>query len=85
MEVAMYKYETSGTCSEEIYFDIRDNKIHDVSFKGGCDGNLKALSILVEGMEVGEVVKKLKGIDCGGRGTSCGAQLATALTALSQQ
>jgi len=75
----MYEYKTSGTCSTNISFDIKDGKVHAVSFKDGCGGNLKALSILVEGMEACEVVKKLKDIRCGRRKTSCGGQLAKAI------
>ncbi|MDR3166672.1 MAG: TIGR03905 family TSCPD domain-containing protein [Treponema sp.] len=75
----MREYVTSGTCSTKIHFDIRDNKIYSLSFENGCNGNLKALSILVEGMETGELIKKLKGIQCGQRGTSCADQLAAAV------
>jgi uncharacterized protein (TIGR03905 family) len=75
----MIEYTTRGTCSSKIDFDIRDGKVCSVSFTGGCDGNLKALSILVEGMDASELVKKLRGIDCGGKGTSCADQLARAV------
>ncbi|MDD4292152.1 MAG: TIGR03905 family TSCPD domain-containing protein [Clostridia bacterium] len=73
------KYTTHGTCSREIEFDIKDNKICDVRFLGGCNGNLQGISVLVEGMDVDDVIKNLKGIDCGGKGTSCPDQLAKAL------
>lgn len=76
----MYEYITTGTCSSRIRFNIGDNKIHDVVFENGCNGNLKAISILVEGMETGELLKRLKGIQCNGRPTSCADQLATAVT-----
>jgi uncharacterized protein (TIGR03905 family) len=72
-------YKTRGTCSTEINFELRDGKIHSVSFMGGCDGNLKALGILAEGMDAEELVKKLKGLSCGRKKTSCGDQLATAV------
>ena len=72
----MYNYKTNGTCSSEINFDLRGGKVHAVSFEGGCNGNLKAISILAEGMDAKELVKKLKGIRCGKRETSCGDQLA---------
>jgi uncharacterized protein (TIGR03905 family) len=72
----MHTYKTNGTCSSEINFDLRDGKVHAVSFEGGCNGNLKALSILAEGMDAQELVKKLKGVQCGKRGTSCADQLA---------
>jgi uncharacterized protein (TIGR03905 family) len=75
----MYTYKTNGTCSSEINFDLRDGKVHSVSFEGGCNGNLKALSILVEGMDAQELVKKLKGVRCGKRETSCSDQLATGI------
>lgn len=75
----MYKYLTTGVCSSEIVFDIVNNKVSNVSFTGGCNGNLKGLSILIEGMDVKEAIKKLKGITCGGKATSCPDQLATAL------
>ena len=72
-------YKTVGTCSKEINFDIEDNKIHNVSFIGGCNGNLKAVSSLVEGQDIDTVLKRLKGITCNSKQTSCGDQLATAL------
>ncbi|MDD6403568.1 MAG: TIGR03905 family TSCPD domain-containing protein [Mollicutes bacterium] len=72
-------YKTVGTCSKEINFDIEDNKIHNVSFIGGCNGNLKAVSSLVEGQDIDTVIKRLKGITCNSKQTSCGDQLATAL------
>lgn len=75
----MYSYITSGVCSREINFDIEDNKIKSVLFIGGCDGNLKGLSRLIEGMEVSDAIKRLKGINCGRKLTSCPDQLAKAL------
>lgn len=72
-------YKTVGTCSKEINFDIEDNKIHNVSFVGGCNGNLKAVSSLVDGQDIDTVIKRLKGITCNSKQTSCGDQLATAL------
>jgi uncharacterized protein (TIGR03905 family) len=72
-------YKTTGTCSTEINFELRDGKVHSVSFENGCDGNLKALGILAEGMDANELVKKLKGLRCGRKKTSCGDQLATAV------
>jgi uncharacterized protein (TIGR03905 family) len=73
----MHTYKTSGTCSTEINFELRGGKVHSVAFEGGCNGNLKALGILAEGMDADELVKKLKGVRCGKRGTSCADQLAT--------
>ena len=73
------KYITKGTCSREISFDVVDGKIHNVSFLGGCNGNLQGVSALVEGMLVEDAIAKLKGIKCGFKQTSCPDQLATAL------
>lgn len=73
------KYTTKGTCSREINFEVADGKLHGVSFVGGCNGNLKGVSALVEGMDVREAISKLKGIKCGFKQTSCPDQLATAL------
>lgn len=75
----MYKYKTKGTCSSEIDFEIENNKIKSVTFKGGCNGNLQGISSLVEGMDVSDVIKRLEGTNCNGRGTSCPDQLAKAL------
>lgn len=72
-------YKTSGVCSREINFDILDNKVTSVEFLNGCQGNLFGISRLIEGMNVDEVISKLKGIDCKGKGTSCPDQLAKAL------
>ncbi|MBR3396130.1 MAG: TIGR03905 family TSCPD domain-containing protein [Firmicutes bacterium] len=81
-----YTYRTSGTCSRVINFDVTDGKVHDVSFIGGCDGNLKAIGKLVEGHDATEVIELLKGNTCGYKNTSCGDQLALALeAALAQQ
>lgn len=73
------KYTTSGTCSREIEFEVVDGNLHDVKFLGGCNGNLKGIGVLVEGMEVHEAIKRLKGLKCGMKNTSCPDQLATAL------
>ena len=74
-----YTYKTRGTCSRQIKFDLVDGKVSNVSFVGGCNGNLQGISLLVEGMEASKVIEILKDIDCNGRGTSCPAQLARAL------
>lgn len=73
------RYMTKGTCSRAIEFDVVDGKVTNTSFVMGCHGNTQGIAALVEGMEVEEVIKRLKGIDCGGRGTSCPDQLAKAL------
>ncbi len=75
----MYEYKTSGTCATKIRFDIQDGKIRDLSFENGCGGNLKAISILAEGMDTEELTRKLKGITCGRKNTSCADQLAKAV------
>jgi len=75
----MYTYKTSGVCSSKINFELSDGKLHSVSFEGGCNGNLKAVGILAEGMDANEVVKKLKGLRCGRKNTSCADQLAAAV------
>lgn len=75
----MYKFTTSGVCAKEISFDIDNGIIKKVSFSSGCSGNLQGISRLVEGMPVKDVIKRLKGIDCGGKNTSCPDQLAKAL------
>ena len=73
------KYTTKGTCSREISFDVVEGKLHNVSFFGGCPGNLKGISALVEGMDINDAIVRLKGIKCGPKSTSCPDQLATAL------
>jgi uncharacterized protein (TIGR03905 family) len=79
--VKKHIYTPENICPQEISFEIENGIVRHVNFEGGCDGNLKALSKLVEGMRVEEVAQKLKGIDCAGRGTSCADQLAKALNA----
>ena len=73
------EYKTSGVCASKIYFDIVDNKLHNVSFVGGCNGNLKAISKLVEGMDCDKVLEILKGNTCGYKNTSCADQLCRAI------
>lgn len=72
-------YKTSGVCSREINFDIVDGKVHNVSYVGGCNGNLQGIGKLVEGLPVQEVIDRLEGISCGGRPSSCPDQLSRAL------
>ncbi len=76
-----YSYKTSGTCSTRIDLELEGDILKNVSFTGGCNGNLKAVSSLVTGLTVDEIEKKLGGISCGGRPTSCGDQLARACRA----
>lgn len=80
-----YTFKTKGTCSQEIRFAIEDGKVVGVSFLGGCNGNLKGIGSLVEGMDVDEVIKRIEGIRCGSKETSCPDQLARALKAAKEQ
>ncbi len=73
------RYQTKGTCSTAIDFEIEDGVIQSVKFTGGCNGNLQGISALVQGMKVEDAVSKLKGIRCGFKSTSCPDQLAHAL------
>ncbi|DAA97241.1 TPA: TIGR03905 family protein [Candidatus Gastranaerophilales bacterium HUM_9] len=73
------QYATRGTCSKMIGVEITDDVITNIEFIGGCQGNLTGISKLVVGMNVDEVINRLEGIDCGGRGTSCPDQLAKCL------
>ena len=75
----MYQYKTKGTCSQMIYFDLEDNKVKNVQFMGGCNGNLKGIAALVEGMDVDTAISRIEGITCGFKKTSCPDQLAQAL------
>ena len=75
------KYRPTGVCSKEIQFDLDDqNRIHNVRFLGGCNGNLKGICALVKGKSVKEVKDTLSGIKCGFKQTSCPDQLARALS-----
>lgn len=74
-----FEYKTKGTCSQMIFFEIEDNKVHNVSYLGGCNGNLQGISKLVEGMDIDEVISRVEGIHCGMKPTSCPDQLAKAL------
>ena len=74
-----YKYKTKMVCSTEINFTLDGDVVRNVSFKGGCNGNLKAVSKLVDGMTVSQIEDKLAGNTCGGRPTSCADQLAVAV------
>ena len=79
-----YSYKTNGTCSVQIDFEVDNGVVTDVSFKGGCNGNLKGISALVEGMKIEDVVSRLSGIRCGFKSTSCPDQLAKALSQINQ-
>lgn len=75
----MFEYKTKGVCSRKIKYEIKDGVLHNVVFTDGCDGNLQGLSRLLEGMTAEEAIKRLKGISCGKKDTSCPDQLARAL------
>ena len=75
----MHTFNTRGTCSRQINFDIVDGNVHNVSFVGGCDGNLKAIGKLVNGKNIDDVAAVLEGNTCGRRSTSCADQLVRAL------
>lgn len=77
----IYQYKTTGTCSKMIEFDVEDGLIKKLNFVGGCHGNLQGIASLVKGMPVEEVISRLEGIDCKGKGTSCPDQFAKALKA----
>lgn len=68
-----------GVCSRQIDFAIENNLVKTITFHSGCPGNLQGISLLAEGMPVAEVIKRLKGVRCGGKPTSCPDQLAQAL------
>ncbi len=74
-----YTYTPNGVCSRQISFSIEGGKLYNVSFVGGCNGNLKAIGKLLEGADARHAVEILKGNDCAGRGTSCADQLARAV------
>ena len=74
-----FEHKNKGTCSQKIFFEIDENKVHNVEFVGGCHGNLQGICKLVEGMDVDEVITRLDGIHCGFKPTSCPDQLAQAL------
>lgn len=81
-----YTYVTKGVCSRRIFLELDGNKIVSAKFDGGCDGNTKGVSAMVQGLTAEEVISKLKGIQCGQKGTSCPDQLAIALQeALNQE
>ena len=76
-----FDYKTQGTCSQYISLDINDGIVTNVQFLGGCDGNLKAIPKLVDGLPADLIEQKLRGIQCGMKTTSCGDQLARAVHA----
>ena len=81
----VYRYEPKGDCSRQMNIEVEGEIIKSVEIIGGCDGNRKGISILVAGMNINEAIKKLKGIDCNGKGTSCPDQLARALEEIKEK
>lgn len=80
-----FTYKTQGTCSSAIDFDVENNVLTNVVFTGGCNGNLKGIGQLVEGMDAKEVISRLEGTKCGMKSTSCPDQLAKALRSALEQ
>ncbi len=80
-----FQYTTKGTCSQRIFFEIEEGKLKNVQFLGGCNGNLKGIGSLVEGMDIDDVIARLEGTTCGMKATSCPDQLAKALKAAKDQ
>ena len=78
-----YQYRTKGICARSITFDVVDGKVTDVKFEGGCNGNTQGISRLIEGMPVEEAIRRMEGIRCGFKSTSCPDQLAKALKEIS--
>lgn len=76
-----FEYQPSGVCSRLMRFDIVDNKLHNLQVIGGCNGNLQGIGHLTEGMDIDEIISRVKGIRCGAKSTSCPDQLAQALIA----
>ena len=81
MSTTKHEFKPSGVCSGNIEFELDGDVVHNVKYLGGCDGNLKAISTLVEGMKVSEIEEKLSGITCGFKNTSCSDQLVRGLKA----
>lgn len=80
-----YEYNPQGVCSMKMIIQMDNQTIKNVKIIGGCQGNTKAISALVEGMNIDEAIKRMKGIDCGGKGTSCPDQLAQALEMIKEK
>ena len=76
-----YTYKTKDVCSTQIDFRLEGDRVHDVRFTGGCNGNLNGISKLIEGMKAEDVISKLEGTRCGFKDTSCPDQLSKALKA----
>jgi len=84
-KLGKFTYKTDLVCSQKITFDLEDGVVKNVKFLAGCHGSLQGIGKLVEGMTVTEAIRRLKGIDCRGKGTSCPDQLAKALEKACQE
>ena len=80
--VMEFHYKPQGVCSRDLVFEIENGTVKNVQFFGGCNGNLKGIGSLVEGMDIDDVIARLEGIKCGMKQTSCPDQLAAALKAV---
>lgn len=80
-----FEYKPHGVCPSRILFDLDGDIVHNVSFTGGCNGNLQAISRVVDGMSVEQIESYFKGISCSGKGTSCSDQLARAVREVYEQ
>ena len=80
-----FEYYPKGVCSTKITFDVEDNIIKSFNIENGCNGNLQGITKLITGMNIDEVIEKLKGINCHNKGTSCPDQIAKALEAYKNQ
>ena len=80
-----YEYLPQGVCSRRMLIEVEDGKVVDLSVEGGCHGNLQGVSALVKGMKIDEVIERLENIRCGGKNTSCPAQLALALKEIKKE
>lgn len=80
-----FSYRPQGVCARGLTFDIEDGIVRGVKFEGGCSGNTQGVAALVEGMKITEAIRRLRGIRCGFKSTSCPDQLAKALEAALEQ
>lgn len=80
-----YEYLPQGVCSRRMLIEVEDGKVVGLSIEGGCHGNLQGVSALVKGMKIDEVIERLENIRCGGKNTSCPAQLAMALKEIKKE
>lgn len=78
--MSKFSYTPRGVCSAQIDFEIEDGIVRNIRFTRGCSGNTQGIARLCEGMRAEDIVSRLSGVDCGGRGTSCPDQLATAIS-----